>query len=136
MLASATMKSAARRREALLIPLFAYLPFLAWSLIGAGWTLWHHPFTLWFTGFYLLFVIHSLVFRRTVGGILVMIGIGACHLTAAFALHTWLGLPIWTVPVFLAVSTALLIVVRMRVASARIRLGQFGLPKGSPPDNR
>jgi Flp pilus assembly protein TadB len=40
-------------------------------------------------------------------------------MTAAFALHTWLGLPIWTVPVFLVFATALLIMARVRTASAR-----------------
>ena len=114
------MQSAARRRETNLIPLLAYLPFLAWSLIDAGWTLWHHPFSRWFAGGYLLFVIHSLAFRRTLGGtILAMTGIAGCQLTAAFALHTWLGLPIWTVPVFLVFATALLILARVRTASAR-----------------
>ena len=125
MLGSANMKSAAplrSQRIRLLLLSLAYLPFLAWSLIGAGWTLWHHPFTLWFAGAYLLVVIHSLVFKQTVGGATVMTGIGACHLFTAFALHTWLHLPIWTVAAFLVASIALLIGVRMRIASAHIRL--------------
>jgi len=48
-----------------------------------------------------------------------MTGIAGCQMTAAFALHTWLGLPIWTVPVFLVFATALLIMARVRTASAR-----------------
>ena len=51
-----------------------------------------------------------------------MTAIAACHLMTAFALHTWLRLPIWTVPVFLSASIALLIAVRMRAASAHIGL--------------
>jgi hypothetical protein len=119
------MKSTAPVRRppiGLVLLALAYLPFLAWSLIGAGWTLSHHPFTLWFTGAYLLVVIHALIFKRTVGGATVMTGLAGCHITTAFALHTWLHLPIWTVPLFFAASIGLLIAVRMRAASAHFRL--------------
>ena len=51
-----------------------------------------------------------------------MTGLAGCHITTAFALHTWLHLPIWTVPVFLVASIALLVAVRVRAASAHIRL--------------
>jgi hypothetical protein len=125
MLGSANMKSAApvpRPPISLQLLALAYLPFLAWSLIGAGWTLWHHPFTLWFTGAYLLVVIHSLIFKRSVGGATLMTGIAGCHITTAFALHTWLHLPIWTVPVFFVASIGLMITLRVRAASAHIRL--------------
>jgi hypothetical protein len=119
------MKPAAPIRRppiGLLVLAVAYLPFLAWSLIGVGWTLRHHPFTLWFTGAWLLLVIHALIFKRSVGGATVMVGIAGCHITTAFALHTWLHLPIWTVPAFLVASIALLIAVRVRAASAHIQL--------------
>jgi hypothetical protein len=125
MLGSANMKPAApmpRPPKDLVVLALAYLPFLAWSLIGAGWTLVHHPFTLWFTGAWLLVVIHSLIFKRTIGGATLMTAIAACHLMTAFALHTWLQLPIWTVPVFLVASIALMVAVRMRAASAHFRL--------------
>jgi len=125
MLGSANMKSAAplqRERIGLLVVALAYLPFFAWSLIGAGWMLWHHPFTRWFTGAYALAVIHSLVFKRSIGGATLMIGIAGCHLMTAFGLHTWLHLPIWTVPIFLAASIGLMIAVRVRIASAHFRL--------------
>ena len=71
MLGSANMKSATPSRRppiGLALLALAYLPFFAWSLIGAGWTLRHHPFTLWFTGAWLLVVIHSLIFKRSIGG--------------------------------------------------------------------
>jgi hypothetical protein len=115
MLAFANMQSAAprRRRNAQMV-LLAYLPFLAWSLIGAGWTLWHHPFTRWFAGAYLLLIIWSLAYKRTIGGVTAMIGIAGCQLTTAFALHTWLRLPIWTVGVFIVASFGLLIAVASR----------------------
>src|SRR3954469_15898087 len=125
MLGSANMKSAApvpRPPISLQLLAFSSLPFRAWALIGAGWTLSHHPFTLWFTGAYLLVVIHSLIFKRTVGGATVMTGLAGCHITTAFALHTWLPLPIWTVPLFFVASIGLLIAVRVRAASAHIRL--------------
>src|SRR5436190_23469838 len=130
MLGCANMKSTAPVRRppiGLVLLALAYLPFLAWSVIGAGWTLSHHRFTLWFTGAYLLVVIHSLIFKRTVGGATVMTGLAGGHITTAFALHTWLHLPIWTVPVFFVASIALLIAIRVRAASARIRL------TGTPP---
>lgn len=132
MLGSANMKSGVPSRRPpsrLLLLAAAYFPFFAWSLIGAGWTLWRHPFTLWFTGAYLLVVLHSLVFKRSVGGATVMAGIGGCHLFSAFALHTWLHLPIWTVAIFLAASLALLIALRVRSASAHFRLTK-GTPTG------
>jgi hypothetical protein len=125
MLGSANMKSAAplqHERIGLLLVALAYAPFLAWSLLGAGWALWHYRFTLWFTGAYLLVVLHSLVFKRTVGGATVMAGLGGCHLFTAFALHTWLHLPIWTVAIFLAASLTLLVSLRVRSASAHFRL--------------
>jgi len=127
------MKSAApvRRRTSFIASLLAYLPFFLWSMIGAGWTLWRHPFSRWFLGGYLLIVIHALVFRRSVGGATVMAGIAGCHMMAAFALHTWLHQPIWTVPVFFAASIALLILVRVRAASAR-----FGSPRAARTDIR
>jgi hypothetical protein len=131
MLGSANMKSAAplqRERIGLLLVALAYFPFLAWSLIGAGWALSHHPFTLWFTGAYLLVVIHSLIFKRAIGGATVMTGIAACHLMTAFGLHTWLHLPIWTVPVFLAASIGLMIAVRVRIASTHFRLTRSQRP--------
>jgi hypothetical protein len=103
-----------------LILLLAYLPFLAWSLVGAGWTLWRHPFTLWFLGGYSLIIIHQLIFRRGVGGATVMSGIGGAQMAAAFALHTWMKLPIWTVLIFLVASTALLIAVRIHADSRGI----------------
>ena len=130
MLGSANMKLAAPMQRAPISLQFlalAYLPFLVWSLIGAGWTLRHHPFTLWFTGAYLLVVIHSLIFKRMVGGATLMTGLAGCHITTAFALHTWLHLPIWTVPLFFVSSIGLLIAVRVRAASAHIRL------TGTPP---
>ena len=125
MLGSANMKSGVPLRrppDHLLLVAVGYLPFFAWALIGAGWALWRYPFTLWFTGAYLLFVLHSLVFKRTVGGATVMAGIGGCHLFSAFALHNWLHLPIWTVPIVLAASLALLVTLRVRSASAHFRL--------------
>ena len=125
MLGSANMKSAAPIRRppiGLALLALAYLPFFAWSLIGAGWTLRHHPFTLWFTGAWLLVVIHSLIFKRSIGGATLMTAVAACHLMTAFALHIWLHLPIWTVPVFLVASIGLLLAVRVRAASAHIGL--------------
>ena len=119
------MKSAGpaqQRRTGFLVASLAYLPFLLWSLIGAGWTLWRHPFSRWFLGAYLLVVIHGLIFKRSVGPATVMTGLAGCQMMAAFALHTGLRLPIWTVPVFFALSVALLIAVRVRAASARIHL--------------
>ena len=119
------MKSAVpapRRRTGFLVALLAYLPFLLWALIGAGWTLWRQPFSRWFLGAYLLVILHGLIFKRSVGGATVMTGLAGCQMMAAFALHTRLRLPIWTVPVFFAFSIALLVVVRVRAASAGIHL--------------
>jgi len=113
------MKSAApvRLSTRFLASLLVYLPFFLWSMIGAGWTLWRHPFSRWFLGGYLLIIIHALVFGKSVGGATVMAGIAECHMMAAFALHTWLHLPIWTLSVFFCASIALLILVRVRAAS-------------------
>jgi len=125
MLSSADMKLAAPMRRppiGLLRLVLAYAPFFVWSLVGFGWTLLHHPFTLWFTGAWLLVVIHSLIFKRTIGGATLMAGIAFCHITTAFALHTWLHLPIWTVAIFLVASIGLMVAVRMRAASTHFRL--------------
>lgn len=110
-----------RPRFELFLLALAYFPFFAWSLIGAGWTLLHHRFSLWFTGAYLLVVIHSLVYKRTIGGATIMTGIAGCHLFTAFALNTWLHLPIWTVPTFFVASIALMLAVRVRAASTHFR---------------
>jgi len=112
-LASPAMNLAAQRRRTHLLLLLLYLPFFAWSLVGAGWTLWHHPFIRWFLGGYLLIVIVQLLFRRGIGGAVLMSGIAGCHLATAFALNTWLRLPIWTVPAFLVASIALLVAFRL-----------------------
>jgi hypothetical protein len=129
MLGSADMKSAAsaqQRRTGFLIASFAYLPFLVWSLIGAGWTLWHQPFSRWFLIPYLLVLIHGFIFKRSVGPATVMTGLAGCQMMAAFLLHTRFRLPIWTVPIFFALSVALLILVRVRAASAGIWLTKDG----------
>jgi hypothetical protein len=126
MLGSANnMKSAVpapQRRTSFILALLAYAPFLLWALIGAGWTLWRQPFSRWFLGAYLLVVLHGLIFKRSVGVATVMTGLAGCQMMAAFALHTRLRLPIWTVPAFFALSIALLIAVRVRAAAARIHL--------------
>ena len=99
----------------------AYLPLFLWSLIGAGWTTAHHRFTLSYWLAYLILVALSLAFKRSVGLVVVMLGVGWCHALGAFALLDWLRLPFWVAPVFLVLSFALLIVNAARLGSARFR---------------
>jgi hypothetical protein len=114
------MKSAAPSRvRAGRLLTAAYLPMLAWSLVSGGWALMVHPFTRWFGLAYLLLVFVSLAFKRKIGGVTAMLGIGGCQMTGAFALHAWLKLPIWTAAVFLVVSFALLIVNGVRAPALR-----------------
>ena len=98
-----------------------YVPLFVWSLIGAGWTTAHHRFTLSFWLAYSILVAISLAFKRTVGLVVVMIGVAWCHALGAFALLAWLQLRSWTALVFLGVSFALLIVHGARVGSMRFR---------------
>ena len=94
--------------------LWAYLPLFVWSLIAAVWTFWHSPFTLVFALAYLAIMGVSFAVARTVAIAIVMGAIGGCHTLGAFALHSWLRLPIWTVPLFLVTSTGLLVAVGIR----------------------
>ena len=93
---------------------WAYLPLFVWSLLAAVWTFWHNPFTVVFALGYLAIMGVSFAIARTVAIAIVLGAIGACHTLGAFALHTWLRLPIWTVPLFLVGSTGLLIAVGIR----------------------
>jgi hypothetical protein len=99
----------------------AYLPLFVWSLIGAGWTTAHYRFTLSYWLAYLILVAISLAFKRTVGLVVVMLGVAWCHALGAFALLAWLRLRSWTALVFLVLSLALLIVHGARAGSMRFR---------------
>ena len=94
--------------------LWAYLPLFVWSLIAAVWTFWHSPFTLVFALAYLAIIGVSFAVARTVAIAIVLGAVGACHTLGAFALHTWLHLPIWTVPMFLVASIGLLVALGVR----------------------
>ena len=99
----------------------AYLPLFVWSLIGAGWTTAHHRFTLTYWLAYLILIAISLAFKRSVGLVVVMIGVGWCHALGAFALLAWLRWRSWTAGGFLVLSFALLSVNAARTASIRFR---------------
>jgi len=122
MLVSPPVKSseAMRARTGRLLTL-AYLPLFVWSLIGAGWTTVNHRFTFPYWLAYLILVTLSLAFRRNIGAVVVMIGVGWCHALGAFALLTWLRLPSWTGPAFFASSFVLLIANAARVMNSRRR---------------
>jgi len=119
MLASPPVKSPEpiRARTGRLLTL-AYLPLFVWSLIGAGWTTVHHRFTFPYWLAYLILIVLSLVFRRSIGAVVLMIGVGWCHALGAFALLTWLRLPSWTGLAFIVPSLALLIVNAARVMNS------------------
>jgi hypothetical protein len=99
--------------------LFAYLPFLVWSLVGGIWTAAHYRFTFSFGLAYLALCAVSFAFKRRLGAVTVMLGIAAFHALTAFALHALLRLPLWTSPVFLLVSLALMLAVGARVLNRR-----------------
>jgi hypothetical protein len=97
----------------------AYIPYLAWSLIGTIWTMAHHRFTFTFAGVLLFFAIVSFFFKRRVGPVTVLSAIAGSHAFGAFALHAWLRLPLWRSGVFFAVSFALLLFHATRVMVSR-----------------
>jgi len=89
--------------------LSAYVPLFAWSLIATAWTFWHTPFTLVFAFAYLAMMGVSFAIARSVPLAIVLGAVGGTHVLGAFALHTWVHLPIWTVPLFVIASIGLMI---------------------------
>lgn len=103
------------RNAANRILLAAYLPFFVWSMVGGVWTATHHRFTFSFGLAFLILCTINYVFKRRIGGVTLMLGIGACQALGAFALHAWLRLPLALSVIFFVASLALLIVVGARV---------------------
>ncbi|HEY5447513.1 MAG TPA: hypothetical protein VIQ54_02140 [Polyangia bacterium] len=97
----------------------AYVPFVVYSVAGAGWMLWHN-----IAAIVLLFVWIMIVglFGLLIGSLATAAqygGLAACHLLAAFAMRPWLHLPRWAMGLFLFAAFALLstMFVRALIAS-------------------
>jgi hypothetical protein len=107
-----------RRRAGRLLWL-AYLPYLAWSLIGTVWTMAHHRFTFVFAGALLALAGLWFAFKRRFGIVTVMCAVAGGHALGAFSLHAWLRLPLWMSALFFLVSLVLLVIQTVRVADSR-----------------
>ena len=101
------------------ILLAAYLPFFVWTMIGGVWTATHHRFTFSFGLAFLILCAVNYAFKRSIGGITVMLGIAACQALGAFALHAWLRLPLGISVAFFAASLTLLLLLAPRVLLSR-----------------
>jgi hypothetical protein len=102
-----------------LILLAAYLPFFVWAMVGGVWTAVHHRFTASFGLAFLILCTVNYVYKRSIGGITLMLGIAACQALGAFALHAWLRLPLLISVAFFAASLTLLLMLAPRVLLSR-----------------
>ena len=97
----------------------AYVPFLVYSVAGAGWMMWHNVAAL--VMFFVWMAIVGLfgLLMGSLGTATLFGGLVASHALAAYALHAWLGLPKWAMGLFFLAAAALLAThfVRAMIAS-------------------
>jgi len=85
----------------------AYVPFVVYSVAGAGWMLWHNIAAIVLLFVWMMIVGLFGLLMGSLGTASICGGLAACHLLAAFAMRPWLQLPRWTMGVFLFASFAL-----------------------------